>query len=241
MRNKKVINIVVNVIVAIILVFVFILTLNIILSGDKGYTSIFGTAYVSVESNSMKGDKADNFQKGDLLKIKILDEEEKKNLQPGDVITFWDNTIVDNQLVLNSHRIIKVEKQSDGSVRYETKGDNNLDADKMLIPDVTIVGIYEGKIGGLGNVVSWFHSSTGFFVCIVLPAFLIVAYFAFNLVMVLRERNKVSDETKKERLRQELLEELRAEGKLSVGNDDEISEPDNKDRINDIGAACVRP
>ena len=201
MRNKKVINIVVNVIVAIILVFVFILTLNIILSGDKGYTSIFGTAYVSVESNSMKGDKADNFQKGDLLKIKILDEEEKKNLQPGDVITFWDNTIVDNQLVLNSHRIIKVEKQSDGSVRYETKGDNNLDADKMLIPDVTIVGIYEGKIGGLGNVVSWFHSSTGFFVCIVLPAFLIVAYFAFNLGMVLRERNKVSDETKKERLR----------------------------------------
>ena len=230
MRNKKVINIVVNVIVAIILVFVFILTLNIILSGDKGYTSIFGTAYVSVESNSMKGDKADNFQKGDLLKIKILDEEEKKNLQPGDVITFWDNTIVDNQLVLNSHRSIKVEKQSDGSVRYETKGDNNLDADKMLIPDVTIVGIYEGKIGGLGNVVSWFHSSTGFFVCIVLPAFLIVAYFAFNLVMVLRERNKVSDETKKERLRQELLEELRAEGKLSVGNDDEISEPDNKDQ-----------
>ena len=230
MRNKKVINIVVNVIVAIILVFVFILTLNIILSGDKGYTSIFGTAYVSVESNSMKGDKADNFQKGDLLKIKILDDEEKKNLQPGDVITFWDNTIVDNQLVLNSHRIIKVEKQSDGSVRYETKGDNNLDADKMLIPDVTIVGIYEGKIGGLGNVVSWFHSSTGFFVCIVLPAFLIVAYFAFNLVMVLRERNKVSDETKKERLRQELLEELRAEGKLSVGNDDEISEPDNKDQ-----------
>ncbi len=230
MRNKKVINIVVNVIVAIILVFVFILTLNIILSGDKGYTSIFGTAYVSVESNSMKGDKADNFQKGDLLKIKILDEEEKKNLQPGDVITFWDNTIVDNQLVLNSHRIIKVEKQSDGSVRYETKGDNNLDADKMLIPDVTIVGIYEGKIGGLGNVVSWFHSSTGFFVCIVLPAFLIVAYFAFNLVMVLRERNKVSDETKKERLRQELLEELRAEGKLSAGNDDEISEPDNKDQ-----------
>lgn len=230
MRNKKVINIVVNVIVAIILVFVFILTLNIILSGDKGYTSIFGTAYVSVESNSMKGDKADNFQKGDLLKIKILDEEEKKNLQPGDVITFWDNTIVDNQLVLNSHRIIKVEKQSDGSVRYETKGDNNLDADKMLIPDVTIVGIYEGKIGGLGNVVSWFHSSTGFFVCIVLPAFLIVAYFAFNLVMVLRERNKVSDETKKERLRQELLEELRAEGKLSVGNEDEISEPDNKDQ-----------
>lgn len=197
MRNKKVINIVVNVIVAIILVFVFILTLNIILSGDKGYTSIFGTAYVSVESNSMKGDKADNFQKGDLLKIKILDEEEKKNLQPGDVITFWDNTIVDNQLVLNSHRIIKVEKQSDGSVRYETKGDNNLDADKMLIPDVTIVGIYEGKIGGLGNVVSWFHSSTGFFVCIVLPAFLIVAYFAFNLVMVLRERNKVSDENEK--------------------------------------------
>lgn len=230
MRNKKVINIVVNVIVAIILVFVFILTLNIILSGDKGYTSIFGTAYVSVESNSMKGDKADNFQKGDLLKIKILDEEEKKNLQPGDVITFWDNTIVDNQLVLNSHRIIKVEKQSDGSVKYETKGDNNLDADKMLIPDVTIVGIYEGKIGGLGNVVSWFHSSTGFFVCIVLPAFLIVAYFAFNLVMVLRERNKVSDETKKERLRQELLEELRAEGKLSAGNDDEISEPDNKDQ-----------
>lgn len=57
MRNKKVINIVVNVIVAIILVFVFILTLNIILSGDKGYTSIFSTAYVSVESNSMKGDK----------------------------------------------------------------------------------------------------------------------------------------------------------------------------------------
>jgi signal peptidase len=216
-KTKKILGIVVNVIVAIILVIVLFVTVNIILSGNKGYTSFFGTAFVTVESDSMDGDKAESFSKGTLISIKILSSEEKKNLKEGDVITFYD--VKDGERILNTHRIVDVTTQ-DGVVYYTTQGDNpKYGVDDTLRTDSSVIGLYKGQIPVIGSVISFTHTSTGFFVCIVLPSFLVVAYFAFNLYLTIRENRaaqaEATKEEEKEKMRQELLKELKAEGKIS--------------------------
>jgi signal peptidase len=216
MNGKKVFNIVVNVVVAIILVMVAFITVNIITSGSKGYTSLFGSALVSVESNSMKGDKADDFSKGDLLVIRVLSDEEKRSLQIGDVITFYDT--ISGTRALNTHRVVEVVSAG----VYRTAGDNNTNTltgevtwDETVRYADAIVGIYTGKkVAVLGSAVSFFHTTAGFFVCIVLPSLLIVAYCAFNLYRTVRESKAVDKETEKQQLKEQILREMQQNGEL---------------------------
>jgi signal peptidase len=223
-KSKKILSIIVNVVVGVILIFVAFITVNIIASGGKGYTSLFGTAFVSVESNSMKGDGEDNFEKGDMLVIRVLSDEQKNDLQVGDIITFYDN--INGTKALNTHRIVSVV--SNGV--YRTAGDNNVGDNGEVTWDSTyrytdaIVGIYRGKVPVLGSVISFFHTTAGFFVCIVLPALLIVAYCAFNLVRAIRDSRKSEEHDKKQQLKEEILRELQAEGRLADGTTSEKSQ-----------------
>lgn len=226
-KTKKIVNLVANVIVIAILVVIAFITLNIILSQGKGYTSIFGKAYVAVQSDSMEGTHTDSFKKGDLIKIKILKDEEKKNLQVGDVITF--RFLKDGQPELNTHRIIAIGQNAfTGDLQYTTQGDKAADlgiGDQIESVDpANIVGKYTGKnFSGVGKAADFFHSSAGFFVCVVIPSLLIVAYFAVNLVLTIRTAKAEAalaegeQEDEKEKMRRELLAELRAQGKI---NDD---------------------
>ena len=222
-KTKKALNITVNVIVSIIVVLVLILTINIIVSGKKGYTSVFGYAHVAVRSDSMDGDKPDSFQKGDLLKVKILSDKEKQELKVGDIITFYYPvsksvpgaqyvTIDGKPHIINSHRIEKVEGD-----RIFTRGDKEgapLDLGNRQYSD--IIGKVVSHTDGIGNVTLWFQSQTGFFVCVVLPSLLIVVYCIYNLVKAVLERNKETAADKEELLKQQLLAQLRAEGMLAA-------------------------
>lgn len=222
-KTKKALNITVNVIVSIIVVLVLILTINIIVSGKKGYTSVFGYAHVAVRSDSMDGDKPDSFQKGDLLKVKILSDKEKQELKVNDIITFYYPvsksvpgaqyvTIDGKPHIINSHRIEKVEGD-----RIFTRGDKEgapLDLGNRQYSD--IIGKVVSHIDGIGNVTLWFQSQTGFFVCVVLPSLLIVVYCIYNLVKAVLERNKETAADKEELLKQQLLAQLRAEGMLAA-------------------------
>ncbi|MGN0814146.1 MAG: signal peptidase I [Candidatus Coproplasma sp.] len=219
-KTKKILNIVVDVVVAIVLVFVLILAISTITSkakGYDGYTAIFGKAYVAVASDSMKGDKEDNFEKGDLIAIKLLSEEEAQNLKVGDIITFRTNQISDDQTwVLNTHRIIEV---NENATYYVTHGDNNPEGSNEKVYFSEIVGIYQGKAGGIGHVFLFMNSTWGFFACVVVPSLLVVVYFAINLVLVIIKERKVQTAAaeeqhaqqlaeEKERMRQELLAEM---------------------------------
>lgn len=232
-KTKKIGNIILNVVIVLVLIFAFATTLSTILSGNKGYTEIFGYTMVAVESDSMAGGKykdddsikVKGFNKGALLFVKILDEEEKATLQENDVITYRVDLNGDGVYELNTHRI---KATMDGGY-FETQGDNNVLSDSeatngYIVTTSTIIGQYKGfSIPGLGYVVSFFHTSVGFFVCVVLPSLLIVAYFAFNLYRTVKASNAMTEEEKaakereeKEKLKEELLRELRESGELPV-------------------------
>lgn len=212
-KTKKVWNVVLNVFAYAIFALVLVLAVSIIVSGKKGYSSFFGTAFVAVESDSMDGDEKDSFSKGTLLKIKILSDEEKKNLKEGDVITFYDYNVIPGRRVLNSHRIVTVSDNF-GEVTFITKGDNNEVADGAFRSLGDVVGKVTGRTKGLGSVVIFLHSSTGFFLCVVTPSLLLLAYCVWYLVRVIREERAHKKGDDRDRLKRELLEELRAEGKL---------------------------
>lgn len=227
-KAKKIINIVVDVVCGIVLIIALFLAICMITSKRKGYgnyTEIFGKAYLAVESDSMakniqtgeigKG----NFQRGDLITIDILKENEKNSLQVGDVITFRDNTIVNGRWVLNTHRIIEIQTNADGARTYTTRGDNNSGPDTGVRTNSDIVGKLVGRKAGGGKVVSFMGSSAGFFVFVVLPTLIIVALAAGNLVVVILKEKKTQKVTadqaqqdERERIRQELLAEMQQQG-----------------------------
>lgn len=217
-KAKRIINIVVDVVVAVILAFALILAISTITSKKKGYdqyTEIFGTAYLAVESGSMEP----TFRRGDLIKIKTVKGDDAANLEKDDIITFKTTLRQGGKIVLNTHRIVEVVKEN-GTVKYRTQGDNkvtNPNPDSDLVTLDQIVGLYKGKAGGIGKVFLFMQTSAGFFVCVVLPTLLIVAYCAVNLVLVIRkEKKKQTEEAviakmdEREKLRQELLAEMQA-------------------------------
>ena len=247
-KAKKIINIVVNVVCGVILVIALFLAICMITSKRKNYgnyTEIFGKAYLAVESDSMayKYETGEagygNFSKGDLVTIKILNENEKNDLKPGDIITFRSKEIIEGQWRLNTHRIVSIEVKN-GVREYTTRGDKNIANDPGTITNTQIVGKFVGKKAGGGKIISFMGSSTGFFVFVVVPTLIIVVIAAANFVLVILKERKVqkvaADQAQldeRERIRQELLAEMQANSAEAEPQPEAESEPVAEQQISD--------
>ena len=160
-----------------------------------------------------------------------------KSLQRGDVITYW--TTIDNQRVLNTHRIVEIAPIS-GGLGFITKGDYNTSNDPYYVHQRDIVGKVPttgenkyARLSGVGKVFDYLQTSTGFLLVVVIPVliFLLVQLVQFfrvlfeyqnvkNRIKFEQERGRTEDliaeqELKKaaerERIEAELREKLRAE------------------------------
>ncbi len=136
--------------------------------------SIAGFTPLAVQSDSM----SPTFEAGDLIVIQACDP---STLEEGDVITF--HTIVDNKYALNTHRIDSIAEAA-GARSYTTKGDNNAVTDTHIISDVDIVGKYVFRLPGVGRVMDFLSSSTGFLVVVVVPMLLFFIYQVYHLIIV---------------------------------------------------------
>lgn len=150
-----------------------ILILNIILI-IKGFTvdsnsipNIGGTFPLIVKSGSMSG----TVETGDLMFAHTV--EDTSSFKKGDIIVYWDKAEGGS---LVTHRIIEVTKDDDGKLAYRTKGDANATADAKLIYPEKIIGTYQGKITGLGNVALFMQTIPGLIICVILPLAIFVIY-----------------------------------------------------------------
>ncbi len=89
------------------------------------------------------GSMTPNINKGDMVIIEKLSDDEKNNLNEGDIIAFY----MDDKVVV--HRIIKKYSTSNG-IFYNTKGDNNNSPDGYLLDIDNIVGLEKFKIRYIG-------------------------------------------------------------------------------------------
>lgn len=211
-KAKKVIKIVVNVLLWLFLAFALFTTIMALAAqGDEsGEPSLFGNYMLTVESDSM----SPTFKQGDIILCTKLSNAEKENLKEGDVITY--RFTKDGKPALNTHRIVQVLRDSNGKVsQFVTKGDNK--ETNTLIDDFSpsasaVIARWDGtKLNGLGNVLIFLQSSTGFLVCIVIPMILFFLYevyrFIRTLLAVKNEGKKVITAEDEALIKQKAVEE----------------------------------
>ena len=193
---KKILSTALNVIVWVFVALSLLITVMVFAAqnSEDGVPALFGVSLINIETGSMK----DTYFEGDLVFMTKLTDEEKLNLQPGQIITFRTSVDVNNDGKpgdINTHRIYE---KIEGTLSYVTKGDNNLIPDNqgnnpytVHVDDIIGVCTDDGKIRGLGNVIKFLSSSLGFFLCIVLPLILFFLYELYNFITVLvAEKNK---------------------------------------------------
>ena len=138
-------------------------------------------------------------QSGDLI---ICHTAEPEAVQVGDVIAFFDPA--GNGTSVVTHKVIELT-QVGGEVAWVTQGIANNAADFLPVPADNLVGVYESRIPGLGNVVMFMQSTTGLIVCVVLPILLLVGYDILRRRKYEKAKQQDTDALLKE------LEELRAQ------------------------------
>ena len=151
---------------------------------SRSVASIAGFTPLTVASESMEP----TFGINDLIIIKKCDT---STLKEGDIITF--HTIINNEYALGTHRIVDIEENS-GYRAYRTKGDNNQIEDTHVIADGDIVGKYVLKLAGVGALMRFLSSSTGFLVVIIIPLLIFFVLQVYHLIMVILKLKKATAE-----------------------------------------------
>ena len=161
----------------------------------------------------------------------------------------------DDGTYLNTHRIVDIKEMADGSKRYICQGDyvkkshpsDVYDASKdtntliQIVKAEDIKAVYIKNMGkGMTGLLKFARSSLGFGLCIVLPTALLLVYEVVMLIRNLMTLNKEKIEAKmaedkasaqedleaqKQRMREELLAELKAEqAKANEAKEEQVEE-----------------
>lgn len=146
-KMKKVFNIVISSLLTLLLLCAGYLTFDKFVMGNK-VPKIFGYGFVvlSLDAHSMTG----TINAGDLVIIKECDVYEE-----GDIITYLEDT-GNNTVMIVTHRIVKIKKNSDGSFTYITLGDANNNVYDTN-PKIEIYGKVIDIHPQVGIFIKWFQ------------------------------------------------------------------------------------
>ncbi len=188
---KKALDTILTVVLVIVLVLVGLISIMLISSSaNSGVASVFGySPIVLYDTKSMEP----TFGANDLI---IIKEQDTSALKEGDIISFWG--IVDNERSIITHRIVEVISLNDGTVCYQTKGDNPkqmVDQDPNNIyrqPDIypnDIIGVYVTHIGGFGKVLNFIKTPNGILICFVIPLALLLFWQIARVIRLIIKMN----------------------------------------------------
>ena len=156
----------------------------------------------------LTGSMEPEIKSGDLIVCKQIDGEQVK---VDDVIAFFDPASNNNSVL--THRVVEIVTE-DGSLSFKTKGDANNAADSDLVPADNLVGIYQFKITGAGNVAMFMQTPAGLVVCVVVPLVLLIGYDVLRRRRYEKKNQEDTDALLKE------LEELKAQKAIEEQNEE---------------------
>ena len=211
-KTKKTLNAVIIAIQVLIIVACIVFSIVMLVSsmGNKEGELNDIINLMPVMSDSMVGDNPDSFNIDDLILVKKLSDEDKKNLKVGDIVTFkvYDPSL--KAVIYKSHRIVKICQEGDpewNKCDVVTQGDaaqKYIDQDPANIANYQdylylsqIEGIYTGKIEKVGGAITFIKQPAAFFGLIVTPLALLLIY---NIVVIVRGVTKAKDEKHKAEL-----------------------------------------
>jgi signal peptidase len=241
---KRILKISLNTIFyAALLILILFAIANTKLKTTGDIANIGGRGFLTVLTGSMDGDEEDSFSTADLIFVRIPTEEQKKNLNVGDIITYFKMNIPGiRQNGLITHRIIEVTEDIDGNVVYITRGDaapampdeddpgyvNYQETYLEAISYQNVLGVYTGQIPGLGTAMKTVQTPNGFLMFVVFPVLLLLivetVFLVKNVFSINKEKLTANLEKEKEealakleaekiKMREQILEELKKEQK----------------------------
>lgn len=122
----------------------------------------------------------------DAIVIKRSDEEYKI----GDIITFLSSDI-NYQGMTITHRVVDKGMGSGQRVVYTTKGDNNKVSDPATVSNEAIFGKVLFKIPKIGYIHSFLSKPSNFFLCILVPALIVMAYDFIKIAKMMSEKEEI--------------------------------------------------
>jgi signal peptidase len=188
---------VIGIVLCVLLIPILIVNITMIVKGlvnPSKVPSIGGYSPLIVLTDSMYP----GIKSGDLIIVKAADAEDVK---VGDVIAFFDPDGSGTSVL--THRVVELVTEN-GTLHFRTKGDANNAEDPSLAPAENLIGVYQSKINGAGNVAMFLQSTPGLIVCIGVPLVLLVGVELLRRKKYDKARNEDTEALLKE------LEELRA-------------------------------
>jgi len=173
---RKQFKIIINILIWVFIVIAAAVTIISLNTKEKGVSNFFGYIPLSIQSASMEP----AIYTGDLI---ISEKTDLKTLKAGDVISFF--SVEEEKVVIITHRIVEV-KNDKGVMAFVTKGDNNELVDEKEVASGDIVSKFAGiKVSKCGYILDFFKSKIGFFICIILPLFMIFVFQLVNFVLIM--------------------------------------------------------
>ncbi|MDX9691116.1 MAG: hypothetical protein RBT45_01595 [Acholeplasmataceae bacterium] len=213
------------------------------LKSTSDIANIGGRGILTVLTGSMDGNEENSFSTKDLLFVKVLSDGEKEDLQEGDIITYFKSSISGlNRPGLITHRIYEITEDDEGETVYITLGDASPEVPQEGSPAYVtfaetyfdaihyedVIAVYTGQVKNAGSAMKYMQTPTGFAITIVLPVFILLivqgSILIKNIMGISKEKLKLKYETEqqealvnleaeKEKMRQQILEELKKEQK----------------------------
>lgn len=239
-NTKKIIGTVVDVLIWVLVVLCVGVSIVAVSAGTnaKNVPTVGSTCFLNVKTESMDAekpvgvpaDKPAGFSAGTMLLSKYIAEDDAAldALEVGDIITFEMKLDGSDTVDYNTHRIVAVERNENGTlVSVTTKGDNNDLVDGAEVSRGTIIAVYTGsKIPALGKALDFLSTKVGFGVCILLPLILFFIYQLVKFVMafmsVKNSGKKVISAADEELIRQKAVEEYLKKQQEKENNNEEI-------------------
>ncbi len=204
-KKKRILNgIVLGVQIAFVVLAIVICLVVLLNPNKEGKVSSMGLKLLPVLSGSMDGDKKDSFPKGALV-FATTPKDGGATLKEGQIVTFQMIEENSQQLILVTHRIVKIESV-DGVPYYTTKGDANPLPDEMKKLPGDILAVYAFHINGLGSALAWVRDGYHFIYVIIIPLGLLLIYNIYLVAQIVVERKmRKAKEAAAERAKEEAL------------------------------------
>ena len=105
----------------------------------------------------------------------VIKREDVNSIKVGDIITFNSSDPRYSGLTI-THRVVKIDKSTEGKLLFKTKGDNNNTEDMAYAQASDIYGKVILKIPKLGYIQYFLSQSYGWLLAIVIPCLSVIAY-----------------------------------------------------------------
>ena len=178
--------------VTLFMIFMVVFTAISIKSRDKYGSTIAGYRFFIVLSDSMSEtdknkDLEIHFNAGDIVITKELNDEEKRGLKEGDVISFISSNSDSYDKVV-THMIREVKYDSNGNVMgYVTFGTATNTNDEALVRTDNVLGKYSTSIPKLGELFNFVRTPAGYLGFIFMPFVVLICWYGMKIMRILKE------------------------------------------------------